>query len=130
MTITFIVIGIISTIIAFVYYQCKFEVQSNWICVNVDLESINDVPHDENSIDYDYKCYGTYIATIDNVEYALKSDLVSEPSYIDKHATFYINPTNYNDYHEEYPSFTKYVSLVWLAFSCCLTFYVILYKSK
>lgn len=130
--IAFIVIGIVITIISSVYYQEQFQSQSNWICANVDLKSVEyTAPISQGGSNPDgYQYYGTYIATIDGTEYILKSNPVSESKYINTHTTFYINPSDYTNYHEVYSSLSKFRGLGFLFISLVGVLYLVINKKE
>ena len=130
--IAFIVIGIIVTIISSVYFQYQFQKQSDWISVKVDLESVEStVPIAQGGSNPDgYQYYGTYIATIDETEYILKSNPVSESKYIDTHTTFYIDPSDYTNYHEAYSSLSAFRGLAFLFISLIGVLYLAFNKSN
>lgn len=113
--ILFIIIGILSTFISFVVISNLFNSQSNWIKAEVTLSAIKTVdPLTSNTDVKGY--YGEYIFIIDQSPIYLYSDKVSDPKYIEKNMTFYVNPNNYSNYHPAYNSKSKYVSLLGLGF--------------
>lgn len=110
-----IIIGLVSTIFSFIIIDNHFKSQNNWIKAEVSLSAIKThapLSNDTDTLSY----YGEYIFMKDNTQVHLYSMNYSDPKYVPKQMTFYINPDNYKYYHPEYNQNAKWVSLLGLGF--------------
>ena len=130
--ILFIIGGIVGTIIVSIFLQTQYNNQETWIAVDAYLDEIKTTtPISQGGTFPDgYRYYGLYKATINGEAYTLRSHFFSDPQYIDMHTTFYVNPANYSDYHEEYSANTKYRGLSCLLFTIIGILYLVLNRPE
>lgn len=122
-SIYFIIIGLLSTIISFIVLNDLYQKQNDWIKAETTLYKIIEINPLDKSIpnDYDKGYYGEYLFTINETTIHLFSEKVSDAKYVEDKITFYINPKNYKDYHPEFNKNTKYLSFLGLGF-CIIGF--------
>lgn len=113
-----IIIGILSTIFSFIIIDNHFKSQNNWIKAEVSLSAVKKYdPLDPNtSTSGTLEYFGEYVFMKDDTPIYLYSMNYSDPKYVQKQMTFYINPDNYKYYHPEYNQNSKWVSLLGLGF--------------